>query len=215
MFEVVNTYKEPAYVKVGECYTIVPLVSTLVPKPDGGDTAIRISGVPVLCGEIEAVDEAQLDELEPSKDYYVLDIEHSPVPDDPDEMEDAEPDWQSYLVLIVNAANLQDIDVVDPETGRSFSEAELMEANIVLSRIRRQLRDEEFECHLYLEAEESANSVFTKEEMDGRIGEDEDEEPQSGFAPFEKEKFIMEPGCDPCFSQGIRCSHVRPLAKYN
>lgn len=215
VFELVNVYNEPAYVEVGERVALVPLVSTMVPKPDGGDTAIRISGVPAFSGEPEEISEVQTDVFKPSKDYYVVEIEHSPAQASLEDVQEAELDWLPYLALIVNVANLQEIDVVDPETGRSFTETEVVDAMFVLNLIRRQLRADEFSNRLYMDAVGNANSIMNKQELNYDDWMDDGELPLSGLIPFDRGMFIQNPGCDACFGQGEDCPHVSPNAEYN
>jgi len=138
--------------RTGVLYSTEPAI---IEREDSLPLALRVRSLPALASQQKS--EAVIGNLEehlPSSQYFVANVEHAEFTGEPSEEEDTleiDPDdilWHPYICVIVNTNNVEDITIVDPETGIELGDGDIASASSVISAMRRHLVAGRFEEEL-------------------------------------------------------------------
>jgi hypothetical protein len=150
-------FAEEAYVMLAQCG--VPLVEQIEPvivtslvtnrvdmvaNDDETSAALRLRTLPVF--SIKANNPNRQD---PSGDYTAILLEYGESDDD-DTAETFEDsfDWRGYVLVVIAMNNLNDVSVLDAQTGYDLDRADIESALLFLDQMRQENRNYLFENHV-------------------------------------------------------------------
>jgi hypothetical protein len=136
-------FAEEAYMMLAQCG--VPLVD------DETSAALRLRSLPVL--SIMASNHHHQD---PSGDYTAIVLEYGESDDD-DTAETFEEsfNWRGYVLVVIAMDNLNDVSILDAQTGYDLDRTDIESAQLFLDQMRQENRNFLFENHV------STQSVIT------------------------------------------------------
>ena len=104
--------------------------------------ALRLQSLPVL-QTTQPGNEAYV----PSDDYAVIALQYALYNDLNEAIYDDEKlNWEPYVLAVINNHDASDLQVLDAKTGLSLDSGDLMTAQVLLTRLRQELRAERFEA---------------------------------------------------------------------
>ena len=157
-------FAEEAYMMLAQCG--VPLVEQIEPvlvtslvtervdmvsNDDETSAALRLRSLPVL--RIMANNHNHQD---PSGDYTAILLEYGESDDDDtDETFEDSFNWRGYVLVVIAMDNLNDVSVLDAQTGYDLERSDIASALLFLDQMRQENRNYLFENHV------STHSVAT------------------------------------------------------
>lgn len=144
---------------------------------------LRLRGVPPL----------GLDRQAAANDYFVIELQQADTTDATMETQDEELSWKDYVSVIMNIRNYDDVAVVDSRTGVSLTASDLSHVRFILSFMRQECRNQDYEATLAGAAATILSDVRTYVD-DTHIN-------------FESGDFLELSACGTCGTENIPCAH--------
>lgn len=150
--------------------------------------ALRLRTLPVL--ECVSLD---LTSCQPSDKFSVVAMEHASFDSYEDELDDDELDWKPYVLAVMDAVELENAQVLSASSGRPLQDSELFTAQLLLTRLREELRVERYE-------ESDLIRFLGTGVRPVPNGQD--------YVEFDEAEFMdINPCTDPCANEQAGCSH--------
>lgn len=185
-FQLLTTFAVKGSMTIDSTYMTYPITDRCdVQAADDAERALRLQGVPVLGGA--AVGES----LSPSDKYYVIEVEHGVLADPEEDMAwDEDYDWEPYVMAVIDTENIDNVSVLDANTGKDLDPADLQQALFTLQFMRNEFRNAYFE-----------------EEVEDTIIAPNFERLEQGYGEYDSSEHLELSACDTCGTENVPCAH--------
>lgn len=163
---------------------------------DDNYVSVRLKSMPVLIIDEGNEEETHLD----AANYYVINIDHRPMLDQAQAEQEVETgqlavDWTTYIRLVIDTRNCSNVHVLDGETFEPLNYEELGFATFLLSVLRQEFRDANYDENLRDTAEAQARLAMKLE-----LGK---------YVQFDSTDFMQTSACGhtDCSHENEPCTH--------